>query len=464
MAKDRWVELAMSLYREHVAQALAIPRIFGPEEKPEVRALDVLGSWGMRYQARRHAIEGLPRKTEQALRDALEQRYRARDEAVVGRVPWPTTLGHAVSNMNLWRFSGVDRDEPHPHGPSVRALWLSADGDLERVLEVIDAWALAPVPSPRSPLPKRWERAAIDWEATGDPDLPWRADADGTELAVRLDDFPEVEPWTLLVDGEEEGHFCEWPKAWQRGPRPVSPTYVVPKAASRWADRYRAGEHEAVWSELADAGPEIDRYEAVAREVATETMRRVRRNVELLVPRLRALGVRFGNPGWSPEPLTPPDPADRKLLAKLARTRFRIPLALEAFALEVGIVDLRGHHPVLCPGGSRAPWMVAPPAASWGDAFEDLRELWKEEREPIELVLCSSSDLTEAWVQGEDPLLDSGVAVFLPDPVADPVLHGAEGRFVPWLRTALRFGGYPGWAGEPPPVELKTLTEGFAPF
>jgi hypothetical protein len=60
-------------------------------------------------------------------------------------------------------------------------------------------------------------------------------------------------------------------------------------------NRYLAGERVAVWRELASLGEEVrkKRYSADASAVAQETMRRARHNVELLIPRLDAIGYRF---------------------------------------------------------------------------------------------------------------------------------------------------------------------------
>lgn len=60
-------------------------------------------------------------------------------------------------------------------------------------------------------------------------------------------------------------------------------------------DRYQSGHYEQVWEELLALGPAI-RSEPLlsqARAVTTEMMRRIRHNLELLVPRLRSLGYRF---------------------------------------------------------------------------------------------------------------------------------------------------------------------------
>ena len=72
--------------------------------------------------------------------------------------------------------------------------------------------------------------------------------------------------------------------------------------------RYLAGEHEAVWAEMMALGPRVREASYVddARQVARETMRRARHNVELIIRRLDQIGYQFwngqqGKPG--PQPL-----------------------------------------------------------------------------------------------------------------------------------------------------------------
>jgi hypothetical protein len=60
-------------------------------------------------------------------------------------------------------------------------------------------------------------------------------------------------------------------------------------------ERYQTGEHVAVWDELLALGDGVrsEPYYADALAVAAETMRRTRRNVELIIQRLDAKGYRF---------------------------------------------------------------------------------------------------------------------------------------------------------------------------
>ncbi len=62
--------------------------------------------------------------------------------------------------------------------------------------------------------------------------------------------------------------------------------------------RYEDGDRVAVWSDLLELGEGVrhEFYYADAMAVATETMRRARHNVDLLIPRLVQMGYRFVPP------------------------------------------------------------------------------------------------------------------------------------------------------------------------
>ena len=134
-------------------------------------------------------------------------------------------------------------------------------------------------------------------------------------------------------------------------------------------ERYHNGEYEQVWNDLQTLGPNV-RHEpdfAQARAVATETMRRVRRNCEQLIARLRALGYRLGpfpdgtRRSYSGEPLTVPSDRLRADCAELEAEAGPLPLSLVTFWQEVGAVDLVGMHPAW-PAGLD-PLVVDPPEA-----------------------------------------------------------------------------------------------------
>lgn len=67
----------------------------------------------------------------------------------------------------------------------------------------------------------------------------------------------------------------------------------------KFLERYQSGEHEQVWDELVRYGDQIQERPLFddALEVAYETMRRVRKNIEMMIPRLCAISYQFGY-GW----------------------------------------------------------------------------------------------------------------------------------------------------------------------
>jgi len=60
-------------------------------------------------------------------------------------------------------------------------------------------------------------------------------------------------------------------------------------------ERYLSGKHSEVWDDLLSLGPAIrgERYYQDAVDVAAETMKRARQNLELIIPKLDKLGYRF---------------------------------------------------------------------------------------------------------------------------------------------------------------------------
>jgi hypothetical protein len=63
-------------------------------------------------------------------------------------------------------------------------------------------------------------------------------------------------------------------------------------------DRYVAGEHAKVWSELCAMGPAVRDVQGDARAVANEMARRVQHDIELLQARWEERGYVFGY-GWA---------------------------------------------------------------------------------------------------------------------------------------------------------------------
>lgn len=236
-----------------------------------------------------------------------------------------------------------------------------------------------------------------------------------------------------------------------------------------YLERYHNGEHEQVWSDLQALGPAVrhEPHYSLACGVASETMRRVRRNCERIISRLSAAGYVFGlypdgSRGYYTEgSLVPPSDATRADCAQLEAQVGPLPLSLAAFWQEVGSIDLVGMHrawPKLLD-----PLVVYPPEA----ALSDLDEREESEGEDDDLGQYEASlapdDLHKDNISGGSPY-----SVALPDPSADFVLLNErhELLFVPYLRLAiLRWGGFPGLDGRAIQfAPLHDLIAGLEPF
>lgn len=112
-------------------------------------------------------------------------------------------------------------------------------------------------------------------------------------------------------------------------------------------ERYQGGEHAQVWRELVGLGEAVfeEPLRADALAVAEETMRRARRNVELVTSRLRELGYRFLQPE---EAFVPPDPGLGVAADAFEAEVGRLPLSLRAWIDHVGTVNWMGSYPRLC--------------------------------------------------------------------------------------------------------------------
>jgi hypothetical protein len=233
-----------------------------------------------------------------------------------------------------------------------------------------------------------------------------------------------------------------------------------------YLERYTHGEFEKVWSELLALGPAV-REEPVysqARQVADETMRRVRRNCEKLVARLRTLGYAFGtypdgSQGYySSGPLLAPGEETREDIAALEEAAGPLPISLVAFWEQVGSVDLVGMLRSWPP--EMDPLVVYFPdaAVSQLDEMEDMIR----SSGYFETTLAPDN-LHKENISGGDPY-----AVRLPEPGADFVLRNEKHNlyFVPYLRFAiLRFGGFPGLdRGDEEFDALPDLLNGLEPF
>jgi hypothetical protein len=231
-----------------------------------------------------------------------------------------------------------------------------------------------------------------------------------------------------------------------------------------YLERYRNGEYEQVWDDLKALGPAVreEPHYSQAREVAAETMRRVRRDCELIVARLHALGYIFGTyPDGSTDyftegPLVPLSDAKRADMSELEAEAGPLPLSLVAFWQEVGSVDFVGMHPEW-PNGLD-PLVVIPPDGALALLYEE------DGDEGVEWFAgLAPDDVHKANESGGDPY---GMA--LPNSSADfEFLNECHNLpFVSYLRMAiLRWGGFPGL--DRISAEFKPLGElvaGLEPF
>jgi len=249
-------------------------------------------------------------------------------------------------------------------------------------------------------------------------------------------------------------------------------------SALPYFDRYLAGEHEAVWTELVALGEAVrtDAHAADALAVAYETMHRVGQNVAMLAERLNGMGYRFVEPGsgsgifgfGKPKahvPHEPPVPDSAARIAELEQVAGGpIPLSLRAFFDVVGAVNFNGDHGSIAPRDTEG---TADPLMVYGvqDAIDCVESGYGEDEDGDRRMYVVAPDaLHKANVSGGEAYM-----IALPAPVADTEVeeepHGVT--FVEYLRIAiLGWGGFPGWeqsrAGRP--AELDQLKSGLIPF
>ena len=217
--------------------------------------------------------------------------------------------------------------------------------------------------------------------------------------------------------------------------------------------RYQQSEYENVWNELLALGSRV-RQEPVysdAVAVARATMRRARHNLDLLIPRLRAIGYEFlaDNPNTTLYPETVFAPPNANVLARIAEQEKSVgalPISLCAWYEIVGEVNLMGTHPgIRYFEDEPLPDPLVVDAIS--DYHFDLLEDWQADCDligadgayPLELA---PDEFHKANISGGLPY-----SVALPNEAIDaPLLYEWHNTtFVNYLRICFRFGGFPGF-------------------
>lgn len=245
-----------------------------------------------------------------------------------------------------------------------------------------------------------------------------------------------------------------------------------------WYERYQRGFHQEVYDELMALqehiyDPEI--YEEVLLVMQT-LMRRVRFNIEQIIPRLQTMGYLFHKGGfWDNVPpekkrslkqtysvFQSPTTEMLQQVTALEQLTGPLPLSLNIWYQEVGSVNLVG----LFPSNKREYGPVLDP-------------LWVN---PADVALQQVTSLTKVGLWEEDPLLIlapdcyhkygySGAGSYniaLPCKMLDTALldEPHHTTFVNYLRVCLRWGGFPGLEQESrlSPEELMYLTRDLLPF
>jgi hypothetical protein len=245
-----------------------------------------------------------------------------------------------------------------------------------------------------------------------------------------------------------------------------------------YLDRYLSGEREQVWADLLALGPAV-RDEPVypdALAVARETMRRVRHNIELLIPRLRDIGYhfyRYGHdifPEWSQdeadevqrlEPVyVPPPPDTADLIAAIEQKGGALPISLRTFCEEVGTVNFCGQHPRW---RTVERYLDPLEVHSVQIAFEGCDDWGTDDGQYQMSVPVAPDQYGKEAQSGAGPYV-----IVLGDAAADSRLHGEPHHttFVNYLRICFRWGGFPGFerVPNPPLADLAYLTAELLPI
>jgi len=233
-----------------------------------------------------------------------------------------------------------------------------------------------------------------------------------------------------------------------------------------WIERYASGQHRQVWTEMTSLGAAIvEDPQAIlqAEAVGRETMRRARRNVELLVTRLPRAGYSFA-PGEGLNTFEGP-PADVKdRLDEIEALVGPLPNSFRWWSEEVGVVNLMGACEQI-PAYADPLVVEAPTDYLLGQAH-----VWRK-------------DQGTEWDQGDfevgfspDYLHKANVSGGAPYSLRTPA-NGVDGlvlwnrlntTFVNYLRIAFSNAGFLGWSAgtchEPLPQWLTEIAQELEPL
>ncbi|WP_437994369.1 hypothetical protein [Sorangium sp. So ce145] len=268
-------------------------------------------------------------------------------------------------------------------------------------------------------------------------------------------------------------------RAGYKPPEPTAPRLHPLPAAPRWVERYEAGEHEAVWSEIAALedsvrdGAVLDEAAAVARSMMT----RVRTNLERIVEALKKRKYAFAAGSAKKAFPGPSAKAGKELAAIEELLGGPLPLSLRAFYEVVGSVDLTevfdakyDDKALFFSGyGQFDPIVVFRPAAT----LEILRPRVAAEerhlpelRRPIKKLEIGTDPAHKAAPTNPN---DWTYSVEVQGTAADGLLRQGDRSmpFVDYLRAVLRSGGFLALADQPHERvwrQREALTKDVSPF
>lgn len=206
-----------------------------------------------------------------------------------------------------------------------------------------------------------------------------------------------------------------------------------------------------VWSQLGEASSED------ARAVAQETMRRARKNVEMIVAYLREQRYEFVQDPW-----VRPSAESARAIEQLEDSYGPLPLSLRTWWEVVGAVSLQGYFRGAGGLPMADPLMVVSPeeALAWLRTCEADGEPLTIEIAPDIYIKADVSGGPAYKIRLPAPGADAPLAevrIFIPAPPGSAVEY--EGilvseTFVEYLRRSFRWAGFPGCAfGEPEHLE-----------
>lgn len=312
-----------------------------------------------------------------------------------------------------------------------------------------------------------------------EPEPLFEKDARWLDLGVHLLGEPGLDARAFLASFDHAKVSAALKRAGWKAPAPRAAVAHAVPAKPRWLDRYKKGEHEAVWSEIcALEGWARDKAAlGEIQKVTAEMMARVKKNLERIVGTLRKNGYNFQVP--TKQVLAPAGPKTAKAISDLEKALDApLPLAVRAFYEIVGAVNLTENPDAVYDDddalfiryGRLDPLVVVSPKAAL-DALKEARK--HQSRYPAEL-----RDTVFDVYLGADPSFkadpganqdDHPYVLDVEGRGADGVVHqgGTTLPFVDYLRRCLGAGGFFALPERPAAEtkrERKLLTDGVLPF